>query len=286
MTQSGPLLCSCSHRHHLQNDITPPASSGKCHRGCQNNGDSHAPCLRKWRSLDVVLSIHKYHPSSSTALCFLCHINNSHHPSNATYKHYTLLNQSDSSEQSNHTISTMAANNDNTSTLKSYVDSATGAAQNLLGSLTGSTADQNKGEAKQDKAQLEHDASHATAKIPGFTATAGGVTKDDPDRAGGSWNQTVGSAKETVGGLVGSENLKQQGREQNLQGQEQEAKGQLNDYTFGIGNRVQGTIGGAVAGLTGDKAGQAHYEGLHDTGKTQQRGAEHDIQKQAEAKQH
>ncbi|KAK7454191.1 hypothetical protein Landi51_03311 [Colletotrichum acutatum] len=179
----------------------------------------------------------------------------------------------------------MAANNDNTSTLKSYVDSATGAAQNLLGSLTGSTADQNKGEAKQDKAQLEHDASHATAKVPGFTATAGGVTKDDPDRAGGSWNQTVGSAKETVGGLVGSENLKQQGREQNLEGQQQEAKGQLNDYTSGIGNRVQGTIGGAVAGLTGDKAGQAHYEGLHDTGKTQQRGAEHDIQKQAEARQ-
>ncbi|KXH59823.1 hypothetical protein CNYM01_05400 [Colletotrichum nymphaeae SA-01] len=180
----------------------------------------------------------------------------------------------------------MAASNDNTSTLKSYVDSATGAAQNLLGSLTGSTADQNKGEAKQDKAQLEHDASHATAKVPGFTATAGGVTKDDPDRAGGSWNQTVGSAKETVGGLVGSENLKQQGREQNLEGQQQEAKGQLNDYTSGIGNRVQGTIGGAVAGLTGDKAGQAHYEGLHDTGKTQQRGAEHDIQKQAEARQH
>ncbi|KAJ0167732.1 hypothetical protein CTA2_541 [Colletotrichum tanaceti] len=179
----------------------------------------------------------------------------------------------------------MSAPNDNTSTLKSYVDSATGAAQNFLGSLTGNTADQNKGEAKQDKGQIEHDASHATAKLPGFTATAQGVSKDDPDRASGSWNQTVGSAKETVGGLVGSENLKQQGREQNLEGQSQEAKGQLNDYTSGIGNRVQGTVGSAVAGLTGDKAGQEHYQGLHDTGKTQQRGAEHDIQKQAEAKQ-
>ena len=48
-------------------------------------------------------------------------------------------------------------------------------------------------------------ASHATAKLPGFTATASGVTRDNPDRAGGSWDQTVGAAKETVGGLVGSE---------------------------------------------------------------------------------
>lgn len=93
----------------------------------------------------------------------------------------------------------------NTSTLQSYVDSATGAAQNLMGSITGNTADQNKGDAKQDKAKLEHDASQATAKLPGFTATTSGVAKDDPNRSAGSWNQTVGSAKETLGGLIGSE---------------------------------------------------------------------------------
>jgi uncharacterized protein YjbJ (UPF0337 family) len=96
--------------------------------------------------------------------------------------------------------------NDNTSTLKSYVDSATGAIQNAIGSLTGNTADQVKGDAKQQKAQVEHDASHATVKAPGFSASSSGaVTKDDPDRSAGAWNQTVGSAKETVGGLVGSE---------------------------------------------------------------------------------
>ena len=99
----------------------------------------------------------------------------------------------------------MSANNDNTSTLKSYVDSATGAVQNALGSLTGNTSDQTAGQAKQDKADVEHDASHATLKGPGFTASASGVTKDDPDRAAGSWNQTVGSAKETLGGVIGSE---------------------------------------------------------------------------------
>ena len=97
------------------------------------------------------------------------------------------------------------SDNNNTSTLKSYVDSAVGAAQNALGNLTGSTGDQAEGQARQNKGQAEHDASHATLKGPGFTATPHGVAKDDPDRASGSWNQTAGSAKETVGGLIGNE---------------------------------------------------------------------------------
>lgn len=173
----------------------------------------------------------------------------------------------------------------NTSTLKSYVDSATGAVQSVVGSLTGSNEDQTKGDAKQKKGDAEYDASHATAKVPGFTASStGAITKDDPDRAGGSWDQTIGSAKETVGGLVGSENLKQQGRQQNLEGQQREAKGQLNDYGSGVYNRVQGAVGNTVSSLTGDREGQKEYQDIHDSGKTQQRGAEHDIQKQAEAK--
>jgi phytoene/squalene synthetase len=81
------------------------------------------------------------------------------------------------------------------------------------------------------------------------------------------------------------QSLKQSGREQNLSGQEQEARGQLNDYTSGAGDRVAGAVGSAVAGLIGDRAKQAEYQDRHDAGKTQQRGAEHDIQKQAEARQ-
>ena len=41
--------------------------------------------------------------------------------------------------------------------------------------------------------------------MPGATITTEGVTKDDPNRTTGSWNQTAGSAKEFVGGLVGNE---------------------------------------------------------------------------------
>jgi hypothetical protein len=35
--------------------------------------------------------------------------------------------------------------------------------------------------------------------------SSGAVTKDDPNRTTGSWNQTAGSAKEFVGSLVGNE---------------------------------------------------------------------------------
>ena len=74
--------------------------------------------------------------------------------------------------------------------------------------------------------------------------------------------------------------LKQEGREQNLQGQGQEAQGQLNDLGSGIANRAAGTIQGAVAGVTGNRDAQAEAQKLHDEGKTRQRGAEADIQKQ------
>jgi hypothetical protein len=51
-----------------------------------------------------------------------------------------------------------------------------------------------------------------------------------------------------------------------------------------VGDRVSGAVGGAVAGLTGDRVKQDEYQAQHDSGKTQQRGAEIDIQKQAEAR--
>jgi len=169
----------------------------------------------------------------------------------------------------------------NTSTLQSYIDSATGAVQSTFGNVTGNASDQHAGSVKQDKAQLEKDASHATAKLGNISASSlGAITKDDPNRSEGSWNQTVGSAKSAVGGLVGSENLKQQGERQNAEGKAQEAQGQLNDFGSGMANRVTGAVGGAVAGITGDRDAQLKAQEQHDIGKTRQRGAEHDIQRQ------
>merc|ERR1712000_13438 len=182
---------------------------------------------------------------------------------------------------------TKMADNNQPSTGNSMLESVTGKAQQALGNLTGNTGDQAKGELREDKAQAEYDASHATAKVPGATISgSGAAVTDNSDRSQGSWNQTMGSTKEALGGLVGNESLKQAGRQQNREGQEQEARGQLSDLGHGMGDRAQGAVGSAVSGLTGDQAGQAHYEKMRAEGKTQQRGAEHDIQKQAEAERH
>ena len=42
-----------------------------------------------------------------------------------------------------------------------------------------------------------------------------------------------------------------------------------------------GAAGGMVAGITGDRDKQDKYQAMHDDGKTAQRSAEADIQKQA-----
>lgn len=43
-------------------------------------------------------------------------------------------------------------------------------------------------------------------------------------------------------------------------------------------------MGSAAAGLTGDRAKQTAYQDQHDAGKTQQRGVELEMQKEAEAR--
>ncbi|KAF1939689.1 hypothetical protein EJ02DRAFT_436162 [Clathrospora elynae] len=173
-------------------------------------------------------------------------------------------------------------NKDQTSTPQSYLDQATGVIQSALGSLTGSTADKAQGETRKETAAAEHDLSHSAAKAGPFSITpAGGVAKDNADRTAGSWNQNVGAAKEALGGFVGAEGLKQEGVRQNQEGKGQEAAGQVSDMGKGIQDRVGGTIGGVVAGLTGNDAQKAEAQRQHDDGKARQRGVEADLQKQA-----
>jgi len=105
----------------------------------------------------------------------------------------------------------------------------------------------------------------------------GTVVNDNKDRAGGSWNQTVGAAKESLGNLIGNEGLRRGGIDQNLQGKEQEARGQLSDLGSGIQNRVQGTLGNIGAAVTGDREEQTKYQDLRDEGKARQRGVEADL---------
>jgi len=79
-----------------------------------------------------------------------------------------------------------------------------------------------------------------------------GVTVDNEDRTRGKKDQMAGSGKEFVGNVVGSDNLKTEGRRQNEEGQGREAAGQIKDYVGGAVDRATGTIGAAVAGVTGN----------------------------------
>ncbi|KAF2858428.1 hypothetical protein K470DRAFT_259842 [Piedraia hortae CBS 480.64] len=161
-----------------------------------------------------------------------------------------------------------------TSTLQSYVDKAAGMAQSALGAVTGSTADKNAGANKQHEANIKDSASHAGTSAGGFAIGPTGVAKENPDRQEGSWDQTLGSAKEAIGGLVGADGLKQQGTQQRTEGEAKQASGELSDLGAGVSDRVKGTLGGAAAGLTGDREKQLEYQTMHDQGKALQRGTE------------
>lgn len=55
----------------------------------------------------------------------------------------------------------------------------------------------------------------------------------------------------------------------------------LTDLGAGVGGRVQGAVGAAVAGLAGDREAQARWMQQRDDGKARQRSAEAGIQKHA-----
>ncbi|PYH48612.1 putative mismatched base pair and cruciform DNA recognition protein [Aspergillus saccharolyticus JOP 1030-1] len=172
---------------------------------------------------------------------------------------------------------------ENSSTLKSYVDQATGLAQRAIGSLTGDASTKNEGEATRQEGKIENANSHTTAKLGPVTAdpNTGATATDHPKRTDGSWDQTLGSAKESLGNLIGNESLRKAGQEQNAAGKQAEAEGQLKDWGEGVKGRVEGGVGKVAAAVTGDEAEEQRYKEVHDTGKVQQRGAEADIQKRA-----
>lgn len=55
----------------------------------------------------------------------------------------------------------------------------------------------------------------------------------------------------------------------------------MSDLGKGVQDRVGGTIGGVVAGLTGNEAQKAEAKRQHEDGKARQRGVEADLAKEA-----
>merc|ERR1711939_812747 len=91
------------------------------------------------------------------------------------------------------------SSNDNTSSLQSVMDTATGYINSGIAAVTGSAGDQAKADQYKTKGEAESDLSHTAAKAGPFTISSSGAPAKDN--------------KETVGNLVGSAVLKQQGRE-------------------------------------------------------------------------
>jgi len=172
--------------------------------------------------------------------------------------------------------------NKTTSTVQAIVDTATGAAKSVYGSVVRSSADHTD----QREGQARRDNSDATAKAGSVTVSgSGGVATDSKDRTEGSWSQVIGSAKQALGGLVGSESVKQAGAKQYRDGKQQEATGRLDDLASGISARVVGATGATISGLTGNTPAKDAYEAQHDDGKARQRSVEKDLHKEEQASQ-
>lgn len=220
---------------------------------------------------------------SSNSSINIIHNNYNHHLQTTIFQ--TTLYKTPSS---NYTIKMSDANNNNSSTLGSYANSTAAAIQSGISSLTGNTADkvslrtraasqstqpptqtsltETQVNAEETKAQAheQNAASKTAAKAGPFAVSGeGGVAKDGEDRTQGRYDQTMGSVKEATGNILGNQGMVQSGRDQNERGQAQEAKGQLKDLKQGVGERVEGRLGGAVAGLTGDREEQERYMDKH-----------------------
>jgi len=144
----------------------------------------------------------------------------------------------------------------------------------------GNTADTHAANQKQQEAQAERDVSRAGANVGPVNLSASGVALSNEDRREGGAKETMGSVKETVGHLVGSDDMVYQGRRQNQEGQGQKAAGQVKDYVEGTTDRVGGGVGSAAAGLVGNREKEREYERMHDTGKTNVRGVEAEVNKE------
>ncbi|KKY25109.1 putative mismatched base pair and cruciform dna recognition [Phaeomoniella chlamydospora] len=171
------------------------------------------------------------------------------------------------------------------STIGATADYVKATLQSGVASVTGSTGDAQKAQETHNKAEFEDTASHATAKVGPFTATPSGVAKDSPDTTQGQTDQTIGSAKQAIGGVLGSENLKQSGENQVNKGKETEAKGELSDLANGTYDRVAGAASNIVSAVTGDREAQATSQDQHDSGKAKIRGVQAREQSKLDAQQ-
>ncbi|KAG0315930.1 hypothetical protein BGZ99_007161 [Dissophora globulifera] len=73
----------------------------------------------------------------------------------------------------------------------------------------------------------------------------------------GTYNEAVGSAKESLGRTVGNESLAAKGAAQNAEGHAQKTAATTQNKAKGVGNNIEGATQKAVGGATGNKSMEA-----------------------------
>jgi len=159
-------------------------------------------------------------------------------------------------------MSSLSAPQDTDTTQKTYLQSATETVQKVVDSMAETVRGGGTTQPSDDKAQKPSDDKDQKSAPEAPQPT-------------GTYNQTVGSAKQAAGAALGNERLRREGEEQNARGQEEEAKRHLQDWGEGVQGRVKGKVGEALA--PGDVAGD--WTKVHEDAKAKQKMAEEKMEK-------
>ncbi|TIB42155.1 hypothetical protein E3P86_00488 [Wallemia ichthyophaga] len=90
----------------------------------------------------------------------------------------------------------------------------------------------------------------------------------DPSKTNAQWNSTVGTAKESLGNAVGSEDYSKAGKEQHAKGEAERKEAEAKQYGEGMVDSAAGKIKNVGGAVTGDKQKQAEGAAREEKGDT------------------
>lgn len=92
----------------------------------------------------------------------------------------------------------------------------------------------------------------------------------EPSKVSSQLHAAKGTAVETVGGMTGSTDWQQSGKQEKVAGEAEYKAAQTQGYTQGTADRLHGTKDSVLGSVTGDTAQQAQGDVNREKGQTQQ----------------